>query len=184
MKLLPLAVLAALLAAGSAQAQTKAAPAPGTPSPPPAAQGAPQPNMPDPLTKDFRACMQKLQESAQAAKAQQPDAAAALVCFTAENKRQEAKLSAGMARASKVLKPADQKRLEDANVAWRRFRDADCLFLADPKGTANEAAGNAQCVLDRTIRRAVDVEGLAASVESSGGGGGAAPPPTPAAPAK
>src|SRR5689334_1882617 len=104
MKLFPLVLSAALLAAGSAQAQLKApdAPAakPAAPAPAPAApQGGPPPNMPDPLSKEFRACVQKVQDAAQAAK--QADPVAALACFSAETKRQEGKIGTTLAAVNK-----------------------------------------------------------------------------------
>lgn len=185
-KLAPLALLLAAAFAGQAQAQTKAAP-PAAAAPAPGAPGnaAPPPSMPDPLSKAFHDCVQKVQDSAQAAK-QPADPAAAQVCFVAETRQQEGKVSAGVQRMAKGLTPAEKKRLDDANVAWRRFRDLECAFFADPKGTPVESANNAQCVLDRTIKRAIDMESLAQAVTQGGQGGGAAgasAPPPPNAPA-
>ncbi|HEX4329550.1 MAG TPA: lysozyme inhibitor LprI family protein [Burkholderiales bacterium] len=177
-------LLAALFAAGSAQAQLKVPPpAPGAPQ-----SGVVQPNMPDPLTKEFHACVQKVQDAAQAAKAP-PDPATATACFVAEIKRQEAKITSGTQRVDKGLNAAEKKRLDEANVAWRRFRDVECVFFADPKGSPIDNANNAQCMLDRTIKRALDMEGLALALSEKGAppGAGAPPPPgapPPAAPAK
>ena len=175
-------LLAALFAAGSAQAQLKVPPP--APNAPPA--GGPQgnvvqPNMPDPLTKEFHACVQKVQDASQAAKAP-PDPAAAAACFTAEVKRQEAKIASGTQRVDKGLNPAEKKRLDDANVAWRRFRDVECVFFADPKGSPIDNANNAQCMLDRTIKRALDMEGLAMALSEKGAPPGAGAPPPPSAP--
>lgn len=181
-------LLAATFGAGSAMAQLKApaAPAPAPGGPP---GGVVQPQVPDPLSKEFHACVQKAQDAAQQTK-KQIDPATAQGCFVPETKRQEAKITAATARAGKILKPADKKRLDDTNVAWRHFRDADCAFFADPKGSAEEAAGNAQCILDRTIQRAVAMDGLATAIQQNGAGGppaGNVPPPpdapAPAAPA-
>jgi uncharacterized protein YecT (DUF1311 family) len=166
MRFLPLArsaaLLAALLAAGAAQAQLKAPATPAAPPPAGAPQGAPQggqpPNMPDPLSKDFRACVQKVQDAGQATK--QADPAAAQACFSAETKRQEGKIAGSAQRIGKSLSPAEKKRFDDANGAWRQFRDTECAFFADPKGGPIESANNAQCALDRTIKRALDIEGL------------------------
>jgi len=174
-------LLAALFAAGSAQAQLKVPPP--APSAPPAGapQGNPQPSMPDPLTKEFHACIQKVQDASQAAKAP-PDPVAATACFTAEIKRQEAKMASGTQRVDKGLNPAEKKRLDDANVAWRRFRDVECVFFADPKGSPIDNANNAQCMLDRTIKRAIDMEGLAQALSDKGAPPGAGAPPPPGAP--
>jgi uncharacterized protein YecT (DUF1311 family) len=195
------ALLLALLASGGAQAQLKMptpvqdssapapspAPKPGTPSPAPgAAQPNPnvaQPNMPDPISKEFRACVQKVQDAGQATK--QADPVAAQACFAAETKRQEGKIATGAQRVSKILNAGEKKRFDDANTAWRHFRDVECAFFADPKSNPVESANNAQCVLDRTIRRALDMEGLAlamaereAALKAQGStGAGAAPAP-------
>jgi len=205
------ALLAALLASGAAQAQLKMpspaepsgpvaspAPKPGAPSPAPAAPGQPnpnvaQPNMPDPVSKEFRACVQKVQDAGQATK--QADPVAAQACFTAETKRQEGKIASSSQRISKGLNPGEKKRFDDANTAWRHFRDVECAFFADPKGNPVEAANNSQCVFDRSVRRALDIEGLAlamtereAAMKAQGGAAGApgaapaAPAATPAAP--
>lgn len=205
------ALLLALLASGGAQAQLKApspvqdpsgpltspAPKPGAPSPAPAAPGGQpnpnvaQPNMPDPVSKEFRACVQKVQDAGQATK--QADPVAAQACFSAETKRQEGKIAGSAQRVSKNLSPGEKKRFDDANSAWRHFRDVECAFFADPKGNPVEAANNAQCVFDRSVRRALDMEGLslamaereAALKAQAGAGGAPAPAAAPAAaPAK
>jgi uncharacterized protein YecT (DUF1311 family) len=175
-------LLAALFAAGSAQAQLKVPPpAPGAP-PAGAPQGnVVQPNVPDPLSKEFRACIQKVQDASQAAKAP-PDTAAASACFNAEVKRQEAKIASGTQRVDKGLNPAEKKRLDEANTAWRRFRDVECVFFADPKGSPIDSVNNAQCMLDRTIKRALDMEGLALALSEKGAAPGAGAPPPPSAP--
>jgi len=200
MKFTSIAVLAALLAAGAAQAQLKMpTPAPDASAPasaappagraqapaggPPGGNGA-APNMPDPLTPEFRACIQKVQEAAQQAKLADPGAAQA--CFTAETRRQEGKISAGVQRISKGLSANEKKHFDESNVAWRRFRDSECAFFAEPKGSPVEAANNAQCTLDRTIKRALDMDGLSMALAERDAAKNAPPPanaPAPAAPA-
>jgi len=177
-------LLAALLAAGSAQAQpTPPAPgaapaAPAAPQPPAQAPQRPQAQMPDPLTKEFHACSQKAIDDKLA-----DDPAVAMTCFKAETKRQEGRISAGVTRLARLLNPSEKKRLDEANSGWRHFRDADCAFFADPAGVPPEAASNARCVLDRTIRRALDLDDIArAFVERETERKGAAQ--APAAPAK
>jgi len=176
--------LAALLAAGSAQAQSAApAPAappagqaPAAPQSPAQAQPRPQAQMPDPLTKEFHACSQKAIDDKLA-----DDPGTAIACFKAETKRQEARISAGVTRLARLLNPSEKKRLDEANNGWRHFRDADCAFYADPAGVPPEAATNANCVLDRTIRRVLDLDNIArAYIERETERKGA----TPAAPAK
>jgi uncharacterized protein YecT (DUF1311 family) len=211
MKFFPAATVAtcvvAALAAGNASAQLKApeptgplivTPAPkgpgGPASAPPqsAPQGGPQGgppgggDQPDPLSKDFRACIQKVQDAAQAKGAADPVAAQS--CFDSESRRQEAKIANANGRLTKFLSPGEKKRLDEANVAWRRFRDAECSFFAEPKSSPGEAASYAQCVLERTIKRGIDLEGLSMALAQrpagpAPGAPGAAPA-APAAPAK
>jgi len=187
--------LAALLAAGSAQAQLKSAePASPAAITPPAGpsqapqvpqQQQPQPQMPDPLSKEFHACSQKARDEKKA-----EDPITAMGCFKAETRRQEGKIAAGVTRLAKLTTAAEKKRLDEANTAWRHFRDAECGFFADPAGVPPEAAANSRCVLDRTIRRALDMDDLArAYVEresdrKAAAQAPAAPAPAPAAPAK
>jgi uncharacterized protein YecT (DUF1311 family) len=184
MKFTTTLVVAALLAAGSAQAQLKAPPpdvsGPVVVTPPAGSKpggNIVQPNAPDPLSAEFHTCIQKVQDAAQ--KTKQPDAAAAQACFVAETKRQEAKIAAGVNRVAKGLTNNEKKHLDESNVAWRHFRDAECAFFAEPKGSPGEQATNAQCTLDRTIRRSLDMEGLAQALAERD-----VKPPASTAPAK
>lgn len=202
MKFFPAAAMAtcvlAALAAGNASAQLKSpepagplivtppAKGPGQAAPPAAPQGGPQggpqgADQPDPLSKDFRGCIQKVQDGAQQKGGADPVAAQA--CFESESRRQEAKIANANQRLTKFLSPAEKKRLDEANLAWRRFRDSECSFFAEPKGSPTEAASYSQCVLDRSIKRGIDLDGLSQALAQRAA---SAPPPgtpAPAAPA-
>ena len=182
-----LALLAAL--ATPAMAQLKAPPPPppnalpGQPAGGPAA--APQV---DPITREFRECIQKAQAAMQAAKADDP--AAILVCLNAEIKRQDSKLVSASQRLSKILPAESRKRLEVANADWRRFRGSECNLVADESSPPPGNLQNADCKLRMTTIRALDIENSAnmmARQEAAQKAQQETPPaaaPAPAAPAK
>lgn len=194
----PTAVLACLIALPAwAQLRAPAPPPPpsssqsGSAGPGPSGQaGAPSaPREQDPLTREFRDCTQKAQASMQAKQADDPDAI--MACLTAEIKRQDGRLAANVGRLTRLISAEDKKRLDDANAAWRRYRDANCLFFADPKGAPPINLRNADCRLNITVGRVLELDQLAGflSQRPSGPPGGApagpaaAPPAAPAAPA-
>jgi uncharacterized protein YecT (DUF1311 family) len=197
MKFTPTAVLAALLLAGAAQAQLKMPGQAGSPdasaAPPMGnAQSSPQPrpnvvppNMPDPYTKEFHACAQKSQELTRTKPQGDPEVIRSWrSCFEAETVRQEAKIASSVQRLAQFITPGEKKRLEVSNADWHRFRNSDCAFAADPKGTPENVAMNAQCVFDRTTERAHDLEGFTQLViQRDAQKKAAAAAPAPAAPA-
>ncbi len=194
MKLTLTAILLALLAAGSAQAQLKlpapgpsaAAPAPGggQQAAPPRTPVAP-PNMPDPYTREFHACATKTQELMRGKAQDDPGVIQSWkACFDAETGRQDAKMADRMQRLAKSLTPDEKKRLDASNTDWRRFRNSDCAFAADPKGSAQDAAANSQCIWDRTTERAQLLSVLADAVARRDAEKNAAAAPPPADPAK
>ena len=164
--------LIAILAAGLAAPAFAQLTMPGGAPPPPAAPGsvtapgpAGAPGQPpsgppqaDPLTRDFRGCIDKAQASMQAKKENDPEAIHA--CLAAEVKRQEVRFGQHSATLVKSMQEADKKRLEAANAAWRRFRDANCAFYADPKGIAPLRVTNADCTLNLTVNRVLELERL------------------------
>ena len=166
-------LLTAILAAGLAApayaqltmpggAPPPPAPAPASgPGPGPAAapgQQAAGPPQADPLTRDFRGCVDKAQASMQAKKENDPEAIHA--CLAAEVKRQEVRFARHSATLVNSMQEVDKKRLEAANAAWRRFRDANCAFYADPKGIAPLRVTNADCTLNLTVNRVLELERL------------------------
>lgn len=136
------------------------APAPASGPGPAGAAGQQPPGQPqpDPLTKDFRGCIEKAQVSMQAKKENDPEALHA--CLSAEVKRQEVRFGRHSATLVNSMQEVDKKRLEAANAAWRRFRDANCAFYADPKGIAPLRVTNADCTLNLTVNRVLELERL------------------------
>ena len=64
-------------------------------------------------------------------------------------------------RVAKHLSATEKKALDEANTAWRRFRDANCAFYADPKAPLPAALENADCQLNLTVGRGQEMEMLA-----------------------
>ena len=136
-----------------------AAPAPGISAPAPAPAGASAPQQQDPMTTEFRDCVKRTKEAMEAKK--QEDLPAILGCLTAEVKRQEGRMNSSTGRAAKHLNATEKKALDDANTAWRRFRDANCAFYADPKAPPPASLENADCQLNLTVGRGQEMEMLA-----------------------
>ncbi len=158
---LTLAAAAALLAV-SAHAQLTAPPGLTLP---PAAPSAPAPMAPpqqqqqqDPMTPEFRECVKKTKEAMDAKK--QEDFPAILGCLSGETKRQEGRMARSVTKAGSSLNAGEKKLLDEANTAWRRFRDANCNFYADPKGAPPISLENADCLLNLTVGRAQEMEML------------------------
>ena len=140
------------------------------PAPPPAgapssssqeAAAAPAPNAPqqvDPLTREFRDCIQKAQAAMQAKNAE--DLGLIRNCLTGEVKRQEARFSQHLSKLTAALAPEEKKKLDAANSAWRRYRDANCAFYGDPAGVPPLAVTNAECTLKFTVDRTLELERL------------------------
>ena len=187
MKIFPtlsVTLLAAALTAGNALAQlnpgqssgsglTLPGPGPGggaapggTGAPGGAPSGAPssqtqQPSAPpqqDPMSREFRDCIKSAQDAMEAKKQDNP--AAIHACLSGEVKRHEGKIAAATKKAGDNLTGAEKKRLDDANSAWRRFRDANCGFYADAKGAPPANLENADCALRLTVGRGLEVDAI------------------------
>ena len=126
-----------------------------------ASSQAPQQSAPpqqDPMSREFRDCVKNAQEAMEAKKQDNP--AAIHACLTGEVKRQEGKIAAATVKAGDNLTGAEKKRLDDANSAWRRFRDANCGFYADAKGAPPANLENADCTLRLTVGRGLEVDAI------------------------
>lgn len=158
-------IAALVLAATPAAAQLRA-PAP----PPPGAPASPSLEVPtatqapgaapqvDPLTREFRDCIQKAQAAMQAKNAE--DLGLIRNCLTGEVKRQEARFSQHVSKLAAALAPEEKKKLDAANSSWRRYRDANCAFYGDPAGSPPLAVTNAECTLKFTVDRTLELERL------------------------
>lgn len=183
-----LALSAILLAVTLPVAGQLKAPAPPPPAAAPATGGAPPspagaggPPQVDPLTREFRDCIQKAQTAMQAAKADDPGAIHA--CLTAEIKRQDSRLANATQKVLKVIPPEARKKLETANADWRRYRGSECGFMADENGAPPANLQNADCRLRMTTLRAADLDNLASMLARQEAAFKAQQENTPAAPA-
>ena len=110
------------------------------------------------MTPEFRDCVTKSKAAMEAKK--QEDLPAVLACLTAEVKRQEARMSNAVGRVAKSVSAAEKTALDAANTAWRRFRDANCAFLADPKTPMPAPLEHTDCLLGMTVNRALEMDQL------------------------
>ena len=79
-------------------------------------------------------------------------------CTAAETDRWDKRLNASYRSLLVTLNPERKKALVDAEVAWLKFRDSNCDFIADPDGgTAAGMAANS-CVLRMTAERALELD--------------------------
>ncbi len=81
-------------------------------------------------------------------------------CLTGEVKRQEARFAQHVSKLTTALAPEEKKKLDAANSAWRRYRDANCAFYGDPAGAPPLAVTNAECTLKFTVDRTLELERL------------------------
>jgi uncharacterized protein YecT (DUF1311 family) len=80
-------------------------------------------------------------------------------CIGQELKLQDGRLNAAYRKAMNGLTPSEKDHLKAAQRAWVAFRDADCAALEDPQQWGSISRINAnQCMLDRTIVRAIELE--------------------------
>lgn len=184
-----LALTTILLTAALPVAAQLKAPAPPPPATAPSMGAAPQgqaggPPQVDPLTREFRECIQKAQAAMQAAKADDPGAIHA--CLTAEIKRQDSRLVSATQKVTKIVPAESRKKLEAANADWRRYRGSECGFMADENGPPPANLQNADCRLRMTTMRAADLDNLASMLarqEAAIKAQQETPPSAPAAPA-
>jgi uncharacterized protein YecT (DUF1311 family) len=79
-------------------------------------------------------------------------------CIGDELALQDKALNRAYAKAMADLTPGQKAKLQAAERAWVAFRDAECAAQEDEDwGTLSRVAAN-QCVLDRTIERAIELE--------------------------
>lgn len=82
-------------------------------------------------------------------------------CIGTEWQAQDARLNRAYKGALKRLElPRQRAALQKAQRAWIAFRDADCASLYDQDWGTISRVEAASCRLDRTARRADDLEGF------------------------
>lgn len=79
-------------------------------------------------------------------------------CADAENKRQDVRLNAAYKALIAGLPAARKTRLQDAQRAWIKYRDANCAFYVDPDGGSMARIEGNLCVMTSTTERANELE--------------------------
>ncbi len=82
-------------------------------------------------------------------------------CVDAELKRQDARLDQAYRGAMGRLNTRQQGKLRAAQRAWIAFRDADCAARQDEAWGTLSRVEAAFCVLEKTARRADELEAFA-----------------------
>ena len=83
-----------------------------------------------------------------------------LSCIGDETNGQDFRLNRAYKELMGQLSVARRKRLQDAQVLWIKYRDANCNFYADPDGGTLAALAANDCVMSATANRASELERL------------------------
>lgn len=103
-----------------------------------------------PQTRQYTACMDKTGTTT----------AGMVDCTSAETKRQDARLNIAYKALIADLSPARKTQLQEVQRAWIKFRDANCVFYADPDGGTMAVVEGNMCVMTTTTERARELEEL------------------------
>ena len=81
-------------------------------------------------------------------------------CFNEEYLAADAALNAAYKQRRAGIDETEQKLLRDAQRAWIKFRDAECLLAADAsRGGSGAAIDGLRCQIKLTKRRTTDLGG-------------------------
>lgn len=83
-----------------------------------------------------------------------------LSCIAAENGSQDARLNLAYKAAQTHLPVERAKQLQEVQRIWIKYRDANCKFYADTKGSAGAALRTNECLMNATASRATELENL------------------------
>jgi uncharacterized protein YecT (DUF1311 family) len=82
-------------------------------------------------------------------------------CIDAENARHDAKLNKAYKKLVAAATKQQKEKLQEAQRAWMKMRDADCEYFNVPDGGTNVSLNLADCVMTHTKQRAEYLEVLA-----------------------
>ncbi len=99
------------------------------------------------LSKEFDKCMDKAVSTMYM-----------IDCMTEENSSQDKRLNRAYKSLMETLSAERKKKLQEAQRAWIKYRDANCDYYNDPEGGSMARIGANNCVLDATARRAQELE--------------------------
>jgi uncharacterized protein YecT (DUF1311 family) len=81
------------------------------------------------------------------------------ICWGKEYKAADAQLNAAYREFTSKLNPEDTAKLKTAQLAWIKFRDANCEFVADEyKGGSIRPMIAAMCLADQTSARTSELK--------------------------
>lgn len=83
-----------------------------------------------------------------------------LNCIAAETKRQDVRLNKAYKEIMGQLSNERQKKLQNTQRLWIKYRDANCGFYADPDGGSSAQVSASECFMISTAERASELEGL------------------------
>lgn len=90
------------------------------------------------------------------------DTTAAMIgCIAADHARQDRRLNIAYRAAQAALPASRRAALTGAQRAWLAFRDAECRFVADPRGGSRARVAGNDCMRRLTAERADALEALA-----------------------
>lgn len=79
-------------------------------------------------------------------------------CMTKENTSQDKRLNRAYKSLMETLSAERKKKLQEAQRAWIKYRDANCDYYNDPDGGSMARIAANNCVLDATASRAQELE--------------------------
>lgn len=83
-------------------------------------------------------------------------------CYAKEFRQADAQLQRVYDNYKRSLSPADQRALTASQRLWVQFKEQDCKFVASPHvGGSVYGMIHAQCLLERTENRIVELQNMA-----------------------
>src|SRR5262245_41798912 len=108
------------------------------------------------LSKEYSVCIDKSEEGG-------TRTASLFECIGKELDRQDARLNNNYKGLMSKLSRDRKKVLVKAQRAWMKFRDANCDLYFDPDGGSAARLSSRHCLLEATVDRAKELEGLLSS---------------------
>mgnify|MGYP006291827851 CR=1 FL=1 len=81
-------------------------------------------------------------------------------CIADETKRQDVRLNRAYKEFMGQISPTRRKQLQDAQILWIKYRDANCTFYANPDGGTLALVESSRCGMTMTASRAAELEGM------------------------
>ncbi|RFC84035.1 DUF1311 domain-containing protein [Acinetobacter sichuanensis] len=103
------------------------------------------------ISQQYTACMNKASSTV-----------SMVQCTSVETARQDARLNKAYNGLMSKLSKTRKQELQTAQRLWIKYRDANCKFYVDPNGGSIAQVKGANCVMNETVKRATELENLAA----------------------